>query len=500
PDAVRTAEPTSASGAWAFNPPSLGKSAGPVTTDNAFGGVRSDGQPGRLTVDGDLTLDGTLQLANLGDGLIIDGQSLDFLEMTGDVTLGDDLQIGSGSSFVDFNVSLNTENGNTVLTVEAERLGFDVAATNDNAAAFGSALSETLDQVLDAAEGGSVFNSQSTDDEFADLILSFDSGLTREQVGSVIDELASGEFYGSLTTLQTTAPFIGAHDTGRVSSGDGRFSVWASTTAELVDLNGDSQQGSRDVEADQFGYVAGFGYHFADTEIGFGVGYGEFDVDSFTNVVGAPRAGTAEAETWIVGGFAEHKRGKLSLAANLAYAQSEWLVNRNLRGLGRAASAEFDSTELRADAIVAYTFAFENSWIAPFGELSMRQFNFDAFTETGAGVVNLTVDEADHAVFTQTAGMRAGTAFSVRAVRVKPEFQLSYTFAGENDAFRDVATTFDPNTQFRLNGVDPEGFMTMGSGVVAELNDNAHLFLRSSLSPGQNYQASSVSGGLRIRF
>ena len=130
----------------------------------------------------------------------------------------------------------------------------------------------------------------------------------------------------------------------------------------------------------------------------------------------------------------------------------------------------------------------------------MRQFNFDAFTETGAGVVNLTVDEADHAVFTQTAGMRAGTAFSVRAVRVKPEFQLSYTFAGENDAFRDVATTFDPNTQFRLNGVDPEGFMTMGSGVVAELNDNAHLFLRSSLSPGQNYQASSVSGGLRIRF
>jgi len=408
--------------------------------------------------------------------------------------------VSGGSNFVDFNVGLSSVDGNTVVVLEAERQSFSTGADNANATAVAASLSTTFDQVLDATAQGQTFNSPEADREFADLVFALDNQLSMQQASEVFDDLASGDFYGSLTAISTTAPFTGARDAARVERSDDRYSVWASASSGFVNLNGDGAQGSRDVESNRFGMTAGIALNTERSEFGLGAGLSEVEADSLSDNVRTGTVGRANADSWIVGGYAEHQIGSIDLGATLAYAQSEWDVTRDLNSQGQTASAQFDSSELRGELSASYTFEFDNSWIRPFASLQVRQFSFDEVTETGAGIANLALDEAENSVFTQTLGARAGSVYSVGALTLRPELEMSYTFPGENDAFRDGATTFAPENGFRLEGVDAEGFMTMGGGLSADLGQLSDLFVRASLSPGRNYEEGRISGGLRIRF
>ncbi|GMN13876.1 autotransporter domain-containing protein [Altererythrobacter sp. MTPC7] len=504
PTLVRVVDPAFSSISVSTNPlavQSIGLASGLFTTpENAFGQAFTELGMGFLTVDGDMDLAGTVELVSPTGGLFTNGQTVDIASVSGTVTTSAGVDVNSSSNFVSFDLDTRSEGGRTIVFASADRAGFETAGNNQNAIAAGSALSDAFDDVVTAIQAGTAGGIGIAGDRFvlaqdlANIFVGFDTLLTMDQVGTALNELASGEFYGSLTTLETTAPFVDAISSRRVPDGASGFNVWLAPSGDFVDLEGDSAVGSRDIEADNYGGSVGFGIATDNGEIGAGVGYGRISANADNDLL------MAEADTWMLGAYLRQGFSNFAISADLVYGWSDWNASRVMPTLSRTAFSEFDSTELRGDLRAEYMVDFGNGWVAPFGQLTFRQFDFDGFTEDGAGAVNLVVEDADETVLTPTLGLRAGTRFETGLATLRPELTLAYSFDDDNASFRNVAYLGAPTNSFRLQGVDPDLYFTIGAGLFADIGVNSGAFLRASYATGSNVDVTSVNAGVTIGF
>lgn len=504
PTLVRVSDPRFSSNSTSTNPlafQSIGLASGLFTTpENAFGQAFANLGTSFLTVDGNMNLAGTVRLVSPTGGIFTDGQRVDIASVSGTVTTSANVAVNSPSNFVTFDLGTRTEGGRTIVFASADRVGFETAGNNQNAIAAGTALSAALPDVIATIRAGSAGGIGLGGDQFvlaqdlANLFVGFDSLLTMDQVSTALNELASGEFYGSLTALETTAPFVDAISSRRVPAGASGFNVWIAPSGDFVEFEGDTDVGSRDFEADNYGASAGFGVATGRGEIGLGFGYGRISANSDSNLL------TAEADTWMVGAYLRQAFGNFAIGADLVYGWSDWNATRIMPTLSRTALAAFDSTELRGSLRAEYMVDFGGGWVAPFGQLSFRQFDFDGFTEEGAGAVSLIVDEADESVLTPTLGLRAGTAFTTGLATLRPELTVAYSFDDDDNSFRDVAFLGAPTNSFRLQGVDPDGYFTIGAGLFADIGTNSGAFVRGSYATGGNFDVASVNAGVTIGF
>ena len=504
PTLVRVSDPRFSSTSTSTNPlafQSIGLASGLFTTpENAFGQAFADLGTSFLTVDGNMNLAGTVRLVSPTGGIFTDGQRVDIASVSGTVTTSANVAVNSPSNFVTFDLGTRTEGGRTIVFASADRVGFETAGNNQNAIAAGTALSAAFPDVIATITAGSAGGIGLGGDQFvlaqdlANIFVGFDSLLTMDQASTALNELASGEFYGSLTALETTAPFVDAISTRRVPAGASGFNVWVAPSGDFVELEGDTNVGSRDFEADNYGASAGFGVSTGRGEIGLGFGYGRISANSDSNLL------TAEADTWMVGAYLRQAFGNFAVGADLVYGWSDWNATRIMPTLSRTALADFDSTELRGSLRAEYMVDFGGGWVAPFGQLSFRQFDFDGFTEEGAGAVSLVVDETDETVLTPTLGLRAGTAFTTGLATLRPEVTVAYSFDDDDNSFRDVAFLGAPTNSFRLQGVDPDGYFSIGAGLFADIGINSGAFLRGSYATGGNVDVASLNAGVTIGF
>lgn len=504
PTLVRVSDPRFSSNSTSTNPlafQSIGLASGLFTTpENAFGQAFANLGTSFLTVDGNMNLAGTVRLVSPTGGIFTNGQRVDIASVSGTVTTSANVAVNSPSNFVTFDLGTRTEGGRTIVFASADRVGFETAGNNQNAIAAGTALSAAFPDVIATIRAGSAGGIGLGGDQFvlaqdlANIFVGFDSLLTMDQVSTALNELASGEFYGSLTALETTAPFVDAISSRRVPAGASGFNVWIAPSGDFVEFEGDTDVGSRDFEADNYGASAGFGVATGRGEIGLGFGYGRISANSDSNLL------TAEADTWMVGAYLRQAFGNFAIGADLVYGWSDWNATRIMPTLSRTALADFDSTELRGSLRAEYMVDFGGGWVAPFGQLSFRQFDFDGFTEEGAGAVSLVVEEADESVLTPTLGLRAGTAFTTGLATLRPEVTVAYSFDDDDNSFRDVAFLGAPTNSFRLQGVDPDGYFTIGAGLFADIGTNSGAFLRGSYDTGGNVDVASVNAGVTIGF
>ncbi|WP_340587311.1 autotransporter outer membrane beta-barrel domain-containing protein [Erythrobacter alti] len=504
PTLVRVTDPAFSSVSLSTNPLAVQEiplGSGLFTTpEHAFGQAFADLGTSFLTVDGDLNLGGTVQLVSPTGGLFTDGQTVDIASVSGSVTANAGVVVNSASNFVTFDLATRNEGGRTIVFASADRAGFETVGDNQNSIAAGTALSQALPDVVATIRAGSAGGIGANGNAFvlaqdlANIFVAFDTLLTEAEVTTALNELASGEFYGSLTTLETTAPFVDAISTRRVPQGASGFNVWFAPSGDFVEIEGDSAVGSSDIDADNYGGSAGFGVATGNGEIGLGFGYGRIDADARGGLL------TTQADTWMVGAYLNHAIGNFGVGADLVYGWTDWNASRVMPTMSRTAFAEFDSTELRGDLRVDYTFDFGGGWVAPFGQVSFRKFDLDGFTEEGAGAVSLVVGGADETSFTPTLGLKAGTAFQTGLATLRPELTVSYSFDDDYSTHRDVAFLGAQGNSFRLQGVDPEGYFTIGAGLFADIAANSGAFLRGSYSTGGNLDIAGVNAGVTIGF
>lgn len=481
-----------------FNQTSAGSLAIGITPTLNMGGDFSNYSDSFWTLDGNLTLDGNVELVTSTTGMFVDGQRLDFMSVSGSVTESASASLNGVSNFVDFDVMTRTEGGRTIVFVQANRAGFDTVANSLNAAAAGSALTASIADVW-ARMGAGGFGANGEDAalaaDMAGILMAFDSELTREEVAVALDEIASGEVYGSLGLVSTTAVFADALSHRRTVAGSNGVNVWFAPGAQFLNVDGDPAVGSRELDVEQYGGSFGFGWNTGAGEIGIGVGLGQTEA----NTEGYPIA--ADAETWMAGIYARHGFGNLAVGGSLVYGWSDWDVVRDMPFIARTAQADFRSTELRGNLMAAYRLPFGSSaWAAPFGEIELRKVDFDGFTEEGAQALNLTVEESDDSILTPTLGLRFGTEFGGSGFRIRPEGSVSYSFKADVDTARTVALAGAPNNSFRLQGADNSDYFTVGAGLFGEFGGASSVYLRGSLSTGDNVSGAAIMGGVIIGF
>lgn len=504
PTLVRVSDPAFSSLSFSTSPlavQQVGLASGLFTTpQNAFGQAFTDLGTGFLTLDGNLNLGGTVQLVSPTGGLFTDGQRVDIASVSGTVSATANVSINGRSNFVDFDLATRSEGGRTIVFVSADRVGFDTAATNQNAAAAGGALSAALPGVVSALQAGTAGgiglngNQFSLAQDLANIFVAFDTLLTQDEVGRALNELASGEFYGSLTNISTTAPFVDAISSPRIPEGATGFNVWFAPSGKFADWEGNDAVGSFDVDTSNYGATMGFGVATGSGEIGLGFGYGRIEADSRADLL------RATADTWMAGAYARQAFGPVAVGAELVYGWSKWDANRVMPLMSREATAEFDSSELRGTLHAEYNLDFGGGWVAPFGRLEYRNVNFDGFTEVGAGAVNLIVEETKDSILSPSLGLRAGTKFDAGMATLRPELTLSYTFQGDTESYRDVAFAGSPTNSFRLQGILPDDYLTIGAGLFAGIGSNSGAFLRGGYVTGKNVKAASVNAGITIGF
>lgn len=443
-----------------------------------------------VRVDGNLTLAGNLNVQAIPGGLYEAGRVYDLFSVSGAYANTGTVGSNFASPFVSFVLTPRTEGGRTVVSLNVARANFDTVATDRNARNAAGALQAALPGIfggLRTPGGGGAFNQ-----DFANIVAALDTQFTREQAGQVFRELSSGEFYGSLSALRTTAPFGEATDglpTGETASGIG---IWFRPTGEFAKFKPNDAAGASEVDANNYG--ASLGLNFATgkgSHVGIAGGYGKIDAMAETS----PE--DAEAETYMVGIYGAGQFGRLNLSAQAVYGKTEWEATRVLPTLARIATAKFDSEEFRANLRIAFTVAVLPGFdFSPFAKVEARRYDFDGFEEAGAGAVSLVVGKRAKTVVTPEAGFRiSGSA----TASFRPFAEASYVF--QEDVGSDRQQSFIGNRPgiFRVDGVNPRDSIKGAIGVAADVGTGT-VFLRGDYRSGGDQQVGSVRGGLLFSF
>ncbi len=441
-----------------------------------------------VRVDGNVTLAGNVAVQGISGGLYEAGRLYDLFSVSGSYSNTGTVRSNFASPFVSFTLTPRTEGARTVVSLNVVRANFDTVTTDSNARNAAGALQAVLPSVFGGIRsgGGGAFNQ-----DFASIVARLDTQLTTEQAAQVFRELSSGEFYGSLSAVSTTAPFGDATDglpTAETSSGVG---LWFRPTAQFARYRRNENVGAAAIGGENLGGSIGLNFATgAGGHIGVAGGYGKLDIDSEATE-------SAEADTYMVGIYGVQQLGGLHVSAQAVYGKSEWDAVRTLPLLGRTANSSFDSDEIRATLRVAYTIAPLTGFdFSPFAKVEARRYEFDGFTETGANAVSLVVGKRSKTVVTPEAGFRISGSMGAK---LRPFAEASYIFQGDVGSERRLSFIGNPSGVFTSVGVDPSDSIKGAIGVAADIGLGT-AFIRGDYHSGGDQQVGSVRGGLLFSF
>lgn len=448
-----------------------------------------------LRVDGNLSLAGNVAVQGISGALYEAGRAQDLFSVSGTFANTGTVRSNFASPFVGFTLTPRSEGGRTIVSLGVVRNAFNTVTTDDNARAAADSFQAALPSIFGGIRSGA--NAADTQD-LARIVTLLDTQLTADQANQVFRELSSGEFYGSLGAVSTTVPFGEATDgltssVGDDEAGEGKSGIglWFRPTGQSAKFKRDDRTGASEIDVLNYGGSIGLNYSTgAGGSFGIAGGYGKLDVD-------ATSPERAKADTIMVGIYAAQQFGGLHLSGQAVYGKSEWDVSRTLSLLGRRATASFDSEEIRANARIAYTIApLPGLDISPFAKVEARRYDFDGFTETGAGAVSLVVAGRAKTIVSPEVGVRmAGAVGEV----FRPFAEASYVFNGDVGSDRRMGFTGNRVQDFVTRGVDPQESIKGAIGVVADVALGT-VFVRGDYASGGQQQVGSVRGGLLFKF
>ncbi|MBM6575965.1 autotransporter outer membrane beta-barrel domain-containing protein [Microvirga sp. SRT01] len=451
--------------------------------------------PSTLTVNGDLTLAGTVSIAAQPGAIYAAGRNADLITVSGTFNAaGLTVSTPMNSPFVRFALTPRTVGGQTVVSVDVTRTSYASVTTTGNASAAAVALDAAVPSVI--AQLRAVPNPNAVTDvesyanvqDLATIISALDTQLNAATATIAFDQLGSGSIYGSLSAVTATAPFGDPLDAAVIA--DAGLGLWMRPVGLFSRFDGDSGTGAGRLKADNYGGSAGISITTGNEgAFGIGGGYGRI------NARDKAFASTAKADTYMIGIFGRQRSGGFDLAVQGVFGWSNWDVVRALPLFSRTADSSFNSKEFRLTARVGYDVLLNGMTVTPFGRVDLRHYDFEAFSERNAGGIGLAVASREKTVFNPEAGVR----ISGDTGGFRPFAEASYVFQGNVGNDRQVSFLGDRANSFRIEGVDPDGYARIGAGLMADLY-GANFSLRGSYLTGGGNRAGEVSGAVTFRF
>jgi len=187
----------------------------------------------------------------------------------------------------------------------------------------------------------------------------------------------------------------------------------------------------------------------------------------------------------------------------LSYAHHDTESDR-ATSVGRNAQADIGANQYTAHASAGYRFNINDSaTITPFLGLDYTYLDQNAYTETGAGAINLDVSGLSTSQTTLGGGLRIGTVMNNSFATLHPEVKLAaYNIFGGDDT--DVVAQYvGGGERFITPGNDINSLMyNVGLGLKAQVSESASLGITVDYDRSSNGLFKSYSGQLigRIEF
>ena len=447
----------------------------------------------RVLVGGTATIGGgTVQVVPLGTALPTNGQVFPVI-LAASVT-GTFSTVTDPLAYFDFTPVYTANQFNLVAT----QLPFNnPAATNDVRNLVQQ--SGALDAYLASATSNADFNAM------LGQLLRLSPGAATNALHSL-----SGEAYASFTSVgleqldrfRYAALDAAGSCEGRGGEMRGRWCAWADAYYVSASLDGS-------------GDLAGFDYTLSGVQggvetrvlpqavVGATIGYGNQRMRNFDFA-----SRRIDGDALFVGAYGTYGMGPWQAAGLLGYTRFDVDGERDIAvgSIGRQARSNFGADGVNAALALRYRADLGGFRIEPEALFAYSQYWQEAFTETGAGSLNLRVNGSDANSFVTGIGVRASTEFSIEGRMVRPFALLRYEhdwLAGEKEDHR-ISASFAQVPEagsWTVFGQNRGRENLIGRlGVVGEVASNVALFGTVGGQLNANGSEWGVGGGVRVTF
>jgi trimeric autotransporter adhesin len=459
-----------------------------------------------VTVNGNLDLQGKLAAQVQRGAIYSSGSTIGVFNVTGTVNLGATVTPLSGSGFVGFDLTSSKNGAVTTVSVTTKRTSYGSVGKNDNArsaaSALDSAVASTLADIKADALGTAVFTSVERFrqvQDVANVISGFDWFLSSADVSTAVDELASGEVYASLGTLNATGSLTNAlrGPSGQgVLSNDSIFQIWAAPVVQNSKYDGSETTGAGEIEVAEWAVNVGARVQATQSfSFGFGLGYREADVTGVTRNV------TGNVATYLVGGDVLAEFGKLKASGQLVYGWSSNSVQRQLKSFARTTRASYDGTEVSFRAELGYMAVDGDMGVlTPFAAVAVRESNSDGFTEVDGGGIGLVVNASEQSVAQPELGLRWSVSqIKSGPLELYPYANLSYVFdGGGSDAINQ--SLIGGGNSFSVKGIEQGGYVDLNAGLSSRFGASGHFSIGARGQFGDQQTSTSVTARVGFEF
>lgn len=304
---------------------------------------------------------------------------------------------------------------------------------------------------------------------------------------------------GKLSLAQMMPGFTAGQDSGE-SWFTGRLSAFVSGTIGTGDADGSDEETGYDF--DFYALTGGMDYRITDTavvglalsfarnESDFDFNGGDLDTKSYSLTL----YGTASlTERLWIEGSAGYTRNDFDMTRNIVYATTN-----------RVAHGDTDGDELNGSVGVGYDWNIDALSITPTARLAILRTNVDGFAESGAGGLNLTVEDQDIDSLNSSVGVELSYAISTDFGVIIPGARIAWVHEFDDDSrVITLRYTADPaNTPLTVITDDPDrNYADAGLSVVAVLPGGNSLFLEyATILAHDTVSSHALTAGFRVEF
>ncbi len=258
----------------------------------------------------------------------------------------------------------------------------------------------------------------------------------------------------------------------------------------------DNTDGVNGYKANTLGVAVGADTMVNDkTRVGLSFSYANSDVKSKSSA-----SQNTDIDSYQINAYASYDMGQWYVDGMAGVALNSYESSRTITNPASIATGDFDGQTYSARIGGGYRVAAGNGLdLVPNASLTYAHNVLDSYTETGAGNLNLIVNNSDTDALIARAGVNLGYNVKQNGNIIRPELRVAYLydFVGDNQA--STSTFTGGGATFATQGSSPtKGSYNVGAGLNVVTTENVTFTADYDYNANSDYKAHS--GVLRARY
>lgn len=471
------------------------------TGGSLISGVNSSSSYGQLTVTGNASLtDTALILFDIG-GNMETGQTYTILNAGGTLTATNLTSSSSG-----FETTFEASGQNLIVTL-GDATGISAKLSYEE---LGRQISEDMANIGKAMDQLATGTSDSAIKFQTNLLpllanisdkskISILKGMGRVRHGVIFKSMSLDKFVDQYVNRILFKPGTKAAGQSGVAAGDGpgHATLWGKIIGGSA--RQESGNGAMGFDAHSYGFVTGLDFDLTDEWTGgVALGWVRSDANSSLGNAGSSADSYQAAfhGTWSPQSF--DGRLHVSGVAALGFSQNE--QSHVIGFFGVEARSEYDSWQYYANAELGYDFPIaDNTVLTPYIGVKAIYFTDDGYTETGAGLLNTTMDEYSDSTIRHDIGVKISTSMDSSLGEVTPILSLGWLHDYDDSPASATGALGGVTFTAPMSAISQNG-LAIGAGLEIARSDTLTLGFEYGGDIRSDYESHTGSLKASIRF